>query len=133
MRTPARFVTQVTSVASSNSAAAENDDDALIRNESRPLQGLLQQLTDLQLLHTRYRFPMSLGDFLLESNRTRVFRLLERVAAVEVIEQALTQHIVPYCRQNLLNSDQVLLDYIKVSGRFFHTQMLRRCVCVLRY
>ncbi|XP_065183452.1 kinetochore-associated protein 1-like isoform X2 [Sycon ciliatum] len=113
MRTPARFVTQVTSVASSNSAAAENDDDALIRNESRPLQGLLQQLTDLQLLHTRYRFPMSLGDFLLESNRTRVFRLLERVAAVEVIEQALTQHIVPYCRQNLLNSDQVLLDYIK--------------------
>ena len=49
-----------------------------------------------------------------ETRKTLGFRLLEHVAAPELLPKILEQRLVPYCRQYGLDLDSLLLDFVEV-------------------
>ncbi|CAG2235522.1 KNTC1 [Mytilus edulis] len=70
----------------------------------------LQHLHDLQ---TKYNCKLTFGNFLQETTETVTFRMLDKVVAIEMINQTLERQIRPYMREYNLREDIIFSKYIK--------------------
>ncbi|CAC5425573.1 KNTC1 [Mytilus coruscus] len=70
----------------------------------------LQHLHDLQ---TKYNCKLTFGNFLQETTETVTFRMLDKVVAIEMINQTLERQIRPYMREHNLREDIIFSKYIK--------------------
>ncbi|RMX40569.1 hypothetical protein pdam_00016563, partial [Pocillopora damicornis] len=87
--------------------------DQDVDDELASLMKLVQQLTELVDLHTKYSCKITLAEFSQETIATIVFRLLDRVVAAELIPSAIAKYIAPYMVHHSLDRDTMLLRYIE--------------------
>eukprot|EP00057_Strongylocentrotus_purpuratus_P017477 XP_011671951.1 PREDICTED: kinetochore-associated protein 1 [Strongylocentrotus purpuratus] len=77
------------------------------------LKELVHNLQELRILHTRYRCFLTLDQFCKETTESISFRMLERVAAPELVPGTITKCIIPYAKDHKLEVDNLLLKYIQ--------------------
>ncbi|XP_071799216.1 kinetochore-associated protein 1-like [Asterias amurensis] len=122
LATPAQFSTEVCNLSAGNSKKLTEDDldeKEVINAEFDcteavcKLQDLIKHLKELLRLHTKYQCKLSLADYSQETTSTLVFRMLDRVAAPELIPGTITKLVQPYIQEHNLNGDKLLLHYIQ--------------------
>ncbi|XP_078000948.1 kinetochore-associated protein 1-like [Glandiceps talaboti] len=77
------------------------------------LEKLIQQLKELISLHNEYSCHLTLAEFSQETTSTITFRMLDRVAAPELVPQAITKVVRPYMKQHNLPEEELLFKYIE--------------------
>eukprot|EP00057_Strongylocentrotus_purpuratus_P014057 XP_011668531.1 PREDICTED: kinetochore-associated protein 1 [Strongylocentrotus purpuratus] len=77
------------------------------------LKELVHNLQELRILHTRYKCLLTLDQFCKETTESISFRMLERVAAPELVPGTITKCIIPYAKDHKLEVDNLLLKYIQ--------------------
>ncbi|XP_022097333.1 kinetochore-associated protein 1-like [Acanthaster planci] len=130
LATPAQFATEVCNLSAGNSRKLTNEDHVekevvvvqsgqVINTENDcteavcRLQELIKNLKELLRLHSRYQCKLSLAEYTQETASTLVFRMLDRVAAPELIQSTIEKLIRPYVQEHNLNEDKLLLQYIQ--------------------
>lgn len=77
------------------------------------LKELVHCLTELQTLHSKYKCYLTLDQFRKETTESISYRMVERVAAPELVPRTITNCITPYAKDHKLEVDDLLLKYIK--------------------
>lgn len=114
LATPAQFSDQVCGLPATARALLKDSKNNLdVDDELASLMKLVQQLTELVDLHTKYSCKITLAEFSQETIATIVFRLLDRVVAAELIPSAIAKYIAPYMVHHSLDRDTMLLRYIE--------------------
>ncbi|KAJ3287176.1 hypothetical protein HK104_008726 [Borealophlyctis nickersoniae] len=80
-------------------------------NIRTPSSGLRAQLEDLVYLWDVHGFRLSLNDYCQNSPGSIAVALLDRVAATELLQDAITRHFLPYVERHELDYDGLLNDY----------------------
>ncbi|XP_071504367.1 kinetochore-associated protein 1-like [Diadema antillarum] len=88
-----------------------NDSDCT--ESMKRLKELVHSLKELKQLHSRYRCYLTLDQFHNESTESISFRMLERVAAPELVPGVIAKNISPYAKDHNLEVNALLLNYIK--------------------
>jgi hypothetical protein len=102
-QTPAYYV----DVALSRPVNADMNSDCLTNNHRL----LLDQFEDLVYLLEFHDFRISLNDYDRLSKSSIAIELMNRVAAVELLQQAIDVHVLPYIQKHGLSKDDVMADY----------------------
>ena len=76
----------------------------------RMLRNDLQQIIEMR---DKYSCALSLAEFRSETVQSLAYRLLDRVAAVELISSAISNVVRPYAIQNCLKLDKLLSSYVE--------------------
>lgn len=87
---------------------ARQSQNALVR--LRTLHSDLQQMIELR---NKYNCTLSLAEFRSETVQSLAYRLLDRVAAVELVSTVISDVIHPYAVQNCLQLDKLLSSYVE--------------------
>ncbi|XP_078462331.1 kinetochore-associated protein 1 [Lampetra planeri] len=87
--------------------------------EVQQLQALVHSIQELLALHRKYSCPLSLSNFEKETRTTIVFRMLDQVAAPQLVAPTLERVVRPYLQERGLAYDSLLVHYIK--------DLLERC------
>ncbi|XP_068682913.1 kinetochore-associated protein 1-like isoform X1 [Montipora foliosa] len=115
LATPGQFVDQVCGLPATARALLNGSNNCNLntKDELGSLMNMVQQLSDLVDLHTKYCCKITLAEFSQETTSTIVFRLLDRVVAAELIPNAIAKYIAPYMVHHSLDRDTMLLHYIE--------------------
>lgn len=84
-----------------------------INQTLEPMTKLITDLKNLQSLYTKYNCKMTADNFAQETTETIVFRMLDRLVAIELMEKTLQQIIRPYINEHKLNEDELFSKYIQ--------------------
>ncbi|GAB1597696.1 kinetochore-associated protein 1-like [Argonauta hians] len=78
-----------------------------------PLINLLTMYRNLVKLHNKYNCKLTAANFAQETTESVVFRMLDRLVAIELMEKTLQEVIRPYIKEYKLNEDEIFCKYIK--------------------
>ncbi|XP_041477806.1 kinetochore-associated protein 1-like isoform X2 [Lytechinus variegatus] len=95
------------------SQALTETNDSDCKDSMNRLKELVHNLQELRILHTRYKCFLTLDQFCKETTESISFRMLERVAAPELVPGTITKCIIPYAKDHKLEVDNLLLKYIE--------------------
>lgn len=115
--TPMQFATKICKLSIpyfDHAGDATNADMSVIGLSSsmKKLGDLVKSLREVKSLHHEYNCKLSLDQFCSEDTRTIAFRLLNRIAAAELIPQTIKKYVKPYVIANNMKLDQLLYEYI---------------------
>ncbi|XP_014768880.1 kinetochore-associated protein 1 [Octopus bimaculoides] len=78
-----------------------------------PLINLITVFRQLEGLYTKYNCKMTAASFAQETIESVVFRMLDRLVAIELMDKTLKEVIHPYIKEYQLNEDDIFCKYIK--------------------
>ncbi|XP_059175764.1 kinetochore-associated protein 1-like [Physella acuta] len=78
-----------------------------------PLKLLIDQLHWLHELWTNFSCHLSLDNLKMETTESIVYRMLDRVAAVDLLPQTLKHQVLPYMQKNDLSANEVFASYVQ--------------------
>ncbi|XP_036358304.1 kinetochore-associated protein 1 [Octopus sinensis] len=93
-----------------------------VRITLTPLINLITVYRQLESLYTKYNFKMTAAGFAQETTESVVFRMLDRLVAIELMDKTLKEVIHPYIKEYQLNEDDIFCKYIR--------DLLERTHCV---
>lgn len=105
--TPAMHVSKTIALAQASSWGNHGDDfiGKVVAN------GLKAQLIDLVNLWDTHDLKLSLAEYASETPQSIAIELLDRVAAPEMLKDAVDEHFKPYAQANDLSCDELLTEY----------------------
>ncbi|KAJ3048663.1 hypothetical protein HK097_010321 [Rhizophlyctis rosea] len=104
--TPARYVENTALFAQAGCGHGQEEDQSVGLDG-----GLRAELEDLVYLWDKHDFQVSLSDYTLSTPIGIALELLDRVAAPELIRDAVDMHFRPYVERNNLTVDELLVEY----------------------
>eukprot|EP00111_Clytia_hemisphaerica_P002309 TCONS_00006511-protein len=90
----------------------EQVEEVNLASSMKKLGNLVKSLREVKSLHYEYNCKLSLAQFTSEDTKAIAFKLLDRIAAAELIPQTMRKYVKPYVLKNNLKLDQVLFEYV---------------------
>ncbi|XP_065660662.1 kinetochore-associated protein 1 isoform X2 [Hydra vulgaris] len=110
--TPMQFATKICKLSIPYFEGTEEDNLPGLRNSMKLLGSLVKSLREVKSLHHEYNCKLSLDQYLSENTKQITFRLLNRIAAAELIPQTIKKYVEPYVTKNNLKLENILHEYL---------------------